>query len=77
MPSAKGADAGWRSATDINVMREAGDVTEKFVLVIHGRHEGDVVEVNTSQIGMVRQDSVTGTEVFDTVFADSSGNKFS
>ena len=44
----KSADAGRRPAADINMMREVGDVAKELILMIHGRYEGDVVEMDTA-----------------------------
>ena len=60
---AERADRRRRAAADVDVVREVGDVAEQLALVVHGRDQADVVEVDAARMRVVGDDHVAGAEV--------------
>ena len=67
---AEGADRGRCAATDVDVMREVGDVADEGSVDVDGRDQADVVQVHAARMRVVRDDRIAGAEVLRAVAPD-------
>ena len=59
---AERADRRGRAAADVHVVREVGDVAEQLAVVVDGRDQADVVQVDAARVRVVRDDHVARAE---------------
>ena len=64
------ADRGGRPAADVDVVREVRDVTDQLALVVDGRDQADVVQVDAARVRVVRDEHVAGGQVLGAVRPD-------
>ena len=61
------SDRGGRAAADVDVVREVRDVADQLALVMDGRDQADVVQVDAARVRVVRDEHVAGGEVLGAV----------
>ena len=59
-----------RAAADVDVVREVRHVAEQLAVVVDGRDQADVVQVDAARERLVRDDHVAGLEVLGAVVED-------
>ena len=64
------SDRGGRTAADVDVVGEVGDVAQQRAVVVDGRDQADVVQVDAARERLVRDDHVAGLEVLRAVVED-------